>query len=121
MTHLDLAITTDLLRQSRLRADAIRRDTLVQLAAAWREDSSAVIDALDALAEVVRSPHDTEGAEIDGACDDLETVCDMGPAEMDLTRADVQQLLDQATAARQAMAPAVTYPTLSAAGTEVAA
>lgn len=101
MSRLDLAITADVLGTVRLRADEIRRSTLVQLAAAWREDPTAVTDVLDSLAEVVHDPHDAEGAEVDAACDDVETVAGMLPASMELRRSDLRQLLDQIVSAYQ--------------------
>lgn len=112
----DLAIRTDVFGTPYLRADRVRRDTLVQLAATWREDSAAVIDVLDALAEVVGCPRDSEGAEVDAAVEDVEVVCDMGPAEMELRRADLIQLIGQALDAHRASGPWAGRPIAAPAG-----
>jgi hypothetical protein len=106
MPRADLTIKTDVFRSTTLRADRIRRDTLVQLAAAYRDDPTRVINVLDDLAEVVRCPADAEGAEIDAAVDDVEIVCDMGPASMEVARPDLMQLINEAlTAYRQQPSP----------------
>lgn len=102
MPRADLTITTSSSGVVRLRADEIRRSTLVQLAAAYLEDPTGVIDVLGALAEVVRSPRDGEGAEIDAAVGDVEDVAGMGPAEMELRRADLGQLANEITKAYRA-------------------
>ncbi|GGX49124.1 hypothetical protein [Streptomyces noursei] len=73
-----------------LRVDAIRAETLDQLARAWADDQTAVTDALDRLAAMVqrtRDPDDDTGwhpAAIDAARDDLETVTGLDAAEVTL-------------------------------------
>ncbi|KIZ16881.1 hypothetical protein [Streptomyces natalensis] len=73
-----------------LRVDVIRAETLDQLARAWADDQTAVIDALDRLAAVVQrttDPDDDTGwhpAAIDAARDDLETVVGLDAAEVTL-------------------------------------
>ncbi|MDI5965821.1 hypothetical protein [Streptantibioticus silvisoli] len=96
MIRLDLSITSNILGETTLRADRIRRDTLTQLALALRGDHATdVQNALDALIDAVASPDDAEGAEIDALVDDIEAEADMGPAEMRLSRTDLGQLLRQ--------------------------
>ncbi len=91
-----------------LRADRIRRDTLVQLARALRDDpDNHVRNALDALIDAADrvSPYDAEGAEVDYLVDDIESVAGMGPAVVDLTRGDLQQLARESAEAWTALAP----------------
>ncbi|HEX2656720.1 MAG TPA: hypothetical protein VHU40_00550 [Polyangia bacterium] len=70
-----------------LRADAIRRDTLVQLAQAWAEgDGRADIeDALDHLANVLASPKTTDG-ELDAAVLGVEDAAAMDHAEIHIDK-----------------------------------
>lgn len=107
MTNLNIAITAPALaRPARLRADRIRRDTLVMLAQALREDhNNSVRNALDALIDAAGNPRDTEGAELDALVADIEDLADMGRADMRLSDADVRQLAEQAGDAVAAMAP----------------
>jgi hypothetical protein len=70
-----------------LRADAIRRDTLLAMAATWNEDGGKydLIDALDRLAAVVAGDP-TEG-ELDAALDAVEDACGgMDAAEVHIDR-----------------------------------
>ncbi|MFF3622370.1 hypothetical protein [Streptomyces sp. NPDC002467] len=64
-----------------LRADAIRRDTLVSLVQTWAEDGARedVIDQLDALAEAVQSPRE---GELDGLLEAVESAAAMDDAEV---------------------------------------
>lgn len=71
-----------------LRADAIRRDTLLALAQAWTDgDGRADIeDALDHLADVLASPRSEDG-ELDAAVEAVEDACgEMGAAEIHIDR-----------------------------------
>lgn len=69
-----------------LRADAIRYDTLVQLAQAWAEPGGRadIEDALDHLAHVLASPRAAEG-EVDAAVQAVEDAACMDEPE---TRTD---------------------------------
>lgn len=98
MTNLNIGITpATAAGPARLRADRIRRDSLIMLAAALREDHDGHLqNALDSLVDAVESPRDSEGAELDALVADIEDLADMGRAEMTLTRADVDQLADDA-------------------------
>jgi hypothetical protein len=96
VTNQNIAITPAALgRPARLRADRIRRDTLTMLAAALREDDdNSVRNALDELIDA--TGHDTSDDEIDALVADVEDLAGMGRAEMALSRADVEQLADDA-------------------------
>ena len=85
-------------RPARLRADRIRRDTLVQLAAALREaDDNDLQNKLDELIDA--TGHDVSDHALDALCADIEDLAGMGRADMPLTPGDVAQLAEQATAA----------------------
>lgn len=107
MTNLSLRVLVGALgRRPQLRADRIRRDTLVMLAAALREDDdNSVQNALDRLIDAVGNPRDAEGAEIDALVADIEDLADMGRAVMDLSNGDLRQLAEESAAAVAAMTP----------------
>ncbi|MCX5197182.1 hypothetical protein OOK31_25345 [Streptomyces sp. NBC_00249] len=71
------------------RADAIRRDTLVTLVAAWGDDDvrEDIICQLDALAEAVQSPRE---GELDHLVDAVEGAAGMDDAEI---RIDLARML----------------------------
>jgi hypothetical protein len=98
MTNLTIGITPPATaRPARLRADRIRRDTLIRLAAALREDDEGHLqNALDALIDAVPNPLDVDGNEIDALVADIEDLADMGRADMALSSADLGQLADEA-------------------------
>lgn len=96
MKNLNLGITPPAIaRPARLRADRIRRDTLTMLAAALREDNdNSVQNALDRLIDALGyNPSDNE---VDDLVGDVEDLAGMGRADMALSRADVEQLADDA-------------------------
>lgn len=105
MTNLALRILPGkFLFRPQLRADRIRRDTLVQLAAALREDhDNHVRNALDALIDATK--HDLSDNEIDDLVGDIEATGHMEPAAMDLSDGDVGQLAVEAWAALPAAVP----------------
>lgn len=80
-----------------LRADAIRRDTLMQLVQHWGnpDDRDDIIDALDELAAVV-SGIAREG-ELDAAVEQVEDVAGMDTAHIEIASHDVRRLLAEAT------------------------
>lgn len=86
----------------RLRADAIRHDTLVQLVQHWRSDDDAredIIAALDALADAVASPRE---GELDQLVEAIEDAAAMDDAHTELDMSDLPRLrteLDQVIAA----------------------
>lgn len=98
MTNLNLGITPPATaRPARLRADRIRRDTLIRLAAALREDDEGHLqNALDALVDAVPNPLDVDGNEIDALVADIEELADMGRADLALSPADLEQVADEA-------------------------
>lgn len=100
MTREDLCITRNVLGDVYLHDGPTRHATLVQLAAAWAEDSTAVIDALDALAAVVLDRRAPEGA-VDAAVEDVETAAGLDLPDVLLSRADQRQLLNQGLTAYQ--------------------
>lgn len=81
--QLSFSLRSDWL-QGVLRADQVRYDTLVQLVAGWGDEDTrdAVIEALDHLAEVVRSPR-AEGV-LDAAVDNVEGVAGMETAQVEV-------------------------------------
>ena len=80
-----------------LRADQIRRDTLMQLVHHWAEpkDRDAIIEALDELSEVVHSAR-REG-ELDAALENVEDVACMDDAHITVDSRDMRRLLAEAT------------------------
>ena len=98
MKNLNLSILAGAIgRPARLRADRIRRDTLVQLAAALANDPfNHVLNALDALADAGPDAPDNE---IDDLVGDIQSTARMQPAAMDLTPGDLGQLAEEAWAA----------------------
>lgn len=100
MTREDLTITRNVLGDVYLHDGPTRHATLVQLAAAWAEDSTAVIDALDALAAVVLDRRAPEGA-VDAAVEDVETAAGMELPDVLLSRSDLGQLVRQGWEAYQ--------------------
>lgn len=80
-----------------LRVDQIRTDTLTQLVQHWAEakDRDAILDALDELAEVVCGPR-REG-ELDAAILQVEDVCGMETAQVEVSIPDSRRLLGELT------------------------
>lgn len=80
-----------------LRADRIRFDTLVQLAAAWSEPGARadIIARLDDLAEVVSSPR-AEGA-LDAAVEAVESAAGMDYAQVPINKTHALRLLSELT------------------------
>lgn len=81
-----------------LRADDIRRDTLVQLVAKWAEPDARdeVLDALDELAAVVTGV--AREGELDAAIEQVEDVASMDTAQVEVSIPDARRLLDELTA-----------------------
>lgn len=80
-----------------LRADDIRRDTLVQLVQHWAEpkDRDVVLDALDELAAIVHSP--AREGQLDAAIEQVEDVASMDTAHIEVGGHDMRRLLAEAT------------------------
>ncbi|MEJ8671923.1 hypothetical protein WKI71_36835 [Streptomyces sp. MS1.AVA.1] len=80
-----------------LRADQIRRDTLMQLVATWGDPDARdeILDALDELAAVV-SGVSREG-ELDAALEQVEDVASMDTAHTEVGSHDMRRLLAEAT------------------------
>lgn len=76
-----------------LRADRIRLDTLVQLAAALGDDTTRddVLEALDELASVVQSAHPSEGV-LDAAVEAVEDAAGMDTAQVPIDKATALRL-----------------------------
>ncbi|MFJ8163854.1 hypothetical protein ACIRBY_23405 [Streptomyces sp. NPDC096136] len=74
-----------------LRADQIRRDTLVSLVATWTEDEARedVVLQLDALAEAVTSPRE---GELDALIEAVEDAAAMDDAEVRIDLATALRL-----------------------------
>ncbi|MFJ6578426.1 hypothetical protein ACIQMY_20955 [Streptomyces sp. NPDC091368] len=79
-----------------LRADRIRLDTLVQLVAGWDDEDTrdTVLDALDALAEVVARPRSVEGA-LDAAVEAVEDAAGMDTAQVPIDKTHTLRLLGE--------------------------
>ncbi len=75
------------------RFDQIRIDTLVSLVAGWADPDirDEVIESLDSLAEIVRSPR-AEG-ELDAALEQVEDVSGMETAQVEVSMPNVRRLL----------------------------
>lgn len=106
MPRADLTIRLHPSRVPYLRADAIRRDTILAIARALREEPRGrdLIDALDNLGEV-----DVQGAyegELDALIEDVEALTEMRPACVALSRADLDQLARESADAVNALVPA---------------
>lgn len=101
MTNLTIGITPPTAASSaRLRADQIQRDTLLQLARVLAEGDTTAVQLLDALEDLGKlAQADRRDGELDDALDDVASLARLDDAVMDLSRADVQQLAEQATAA----------------------
>lgn len=80
-----------------LRADAIRRNTLLSLATAWADDESREqLEAqLDALADAMRSPRE---GELDALLENVEDAAAMDDAHTELPMADLLRLRDELNA-----------------------
>jgi basic membrane lipoprotein Med (substrate-binding protein (PBP1-ABC) superfamily) len=76
-----------------LRADRIRLDTLVSLVASWSDPDARddIINALDALAEVVSSPRAAEGA-LDAAVEAVEDAAGMDTAQVPIDKTHAMRL-----------------------------
>jgi hypothetical protein len=89
-----------------LRADLIRRDTLVQLARALRSDNwNHVQNVLDNLIDVVDGPRDSEGAEVDALVAEIEAEAGMESASVDLSATALQQLARESADAVNGLIP----------------
>lgn len=89
-----------------LRADRIRRDTLVALALALRGDNGTdVQNALDALIQAVDNPRDSGGCEIDALVAEVEAEAGMDSAAVDLSAAALQQLARESADAVNGLVP----------------
>jgi hypothetical protein len=86
-----------------LRADRVRRDTLVSLVADW-DDNKARKDGttqLDALAEAIQSPRE---GELDGLIERVEETAAMQDAEVEVDMRDLLRLRDELDAVIEATA-----------------
>jgi hypothetical protein len=101
VTNLTIGITPPALgRPARLRADAIQRAVLVQLARAIAEGDQRAVHLIDALEDLGRlAAGEPRDGELDDALDDVAALASLGAAEMPLSPADVRQLAEQAQAA----------------------
>lgn len=90
--QLSITLRTDWLA-GYLRADRIRYDTLVQLAAALADDTARndVLTALDELASIVDNPN-ADPAAVDTAVDTIEDTAGMDTAQIPLDRTTVRRL-----------------------------
>lgn len=81
-----------------LRDDRNRRDTLMQLVAHWAEPKARdeVLDALDALAEVVQGV--AREGELDAAVEEVEGAASMDTAHTELRLTDALRLRDELNA-----------------------
>lgn len=96
---------------ARLRADAIQRETLIQIGRILAEGDTGARDLIDALEDLGRlAVADRRDGELDAALDDVATYAHLDAAVMPLTREDVQQLADQAQAALPQAATVVHLP-----------
>jgi hypothetical protein len=103
MPNADLNITVRG-RTPYLRADIIRRDTILAIAAALRDDpDNDLLNKLDDLGAVVLG-NPSEG-ELDDLVGDVEDLADMGRAEMRLSRGDLGQLARQSADAVAELSP----------------
>lgn len=86
------------------RVDQIRTDTLVQLVQHWAEprDRDAIIDALDALAEVVCGV--AREGELDAALEEVEDAAAMDTAQVEVSIPDVARLLAELTGVARRLA-----------------
>lgn len=86
------------------RVDQIRTDTLVQLVQHWAEprDRDAIIDALDALAEVVCGV--AREGELDAALEEVEDAAGMDTAQVEVSIPDVARLLAELTGVARRLA-----------------
>lgn len=77
------------------RFDQIRTDTLLSLVAGWADPDirDEVIESLDSLAEIVRSPR-AEG-ELDAALEQVEDVSGMETAQVEVSIPNVRRLLNE--------------------------
>ncbi|NUS83622.1 MAG: hypothetical protein HOY75_12975 [Streptomyces sp.] len=110
-----------------LRVDQIRTDTLVQLVQHWQEprDRDAIIEALDALSDVVHSPR-AEG-ELDAALEQVEDAASMDSAQVEVGMHDVRRLLGELGKVAEVMgrflskASGITHPSMRATRKHLAA
>lgn len=89
-----------------LRADEIRTTTLTTLATAMTEDPKLrtdLIDLLDELGAAVTGR--TRDGEQDALIGDIEDLADMGRAQMQLTRVELDQLAREAAGAVNTLTP----------------
>lgn len=106
MPSADLTIRLHPSRSPYLRADAIRRDTILAIARALRDEPTGrtLIDALDNLGEAALG--NTYEGELDALIEDVEALADMEAACVSLSRADLDQLAREAADAVNALVPA---------------
>lgn len=105
MPRADLTIGLHPSRAPYLRADTIRRDTILAIARALREHPRGrdLIDRLDDLGEVDLCGG-AEG-ELDALIEDVEALADMDAAAVTLSRADLDQLARESADAVNALVP----------------
>lgn len=77
------------------RFDQIRTDTLLSLVAGWADPDirDEVIESLDSLAEILRSPR-SEG-ELDAALEQVEDVSGMETAQVEVSVPNARRLLEE--------------------------
>lgn len=97
-TNLNLGITPGASgRPARLRADAIQHAALIAIGRAFAEGDTRSTHLLDALEDLGRlAVADPRDGELDDALADVATLAHLDDAVMDLSRADVEQLADDA-------------------------
>jgi hypothetical protein len=105
MPRADLTIRLHPSRVPYLRADAIRRVTILAIARALREEPTGrdLIDVLDNLGEAALG--DTYEGELDALIEDVEALTDMEPACVALSRAELDQLARESADAVNALVP----------------
>ncbi|MCZ7413104.1 hypothetical protein [Streptomyces sp. WMMC897] len=94
--QMSFGVTEDWL-QGRLRVDEIRRRTLLDLAAAWREGEAGVMAAIDRLAEAVEG--DPSPDELDQLTEAVEDVAAMDDAAVLVPMGELLRLRDELDAA----------------------
>ncbi|MFF4479506.1 hypothetical protein ACFY1A_21150 [Streptomyces sp. NPDC001520] len=113
---LSASLTSDWLR-GLLRVDQIRHDTLISLVTGWADDDARddVIDALDALAEAMRSPRE---GELDALVEAVEGAASMDYPQTEFGLADALRLRSELDAVIEQLArfnPAAVLPARRAA------
>lgn len=97
MTNLNIGITPPALgRPARLRADGIQTATLIQVGRMLAEGDDGARRLVNALEDLGKVSLDAAEGELNGALDDVVTLAALDTAHIDLSRADVAQLADEA-------------------------